>query len=183
MGAWRRGLCVAAATSRRDAVEHRRRTAGECGAISSVFNRLVDRIFSRLDENHAKRLPVCNDALVYQHYFTRFQHAAGLSARRRPNPAIAALVRVWSGTELDDRDSHRLYRRNRPDRICILGTINLAWHPVRFYSIELLGRLEAGARLGPYRQNTATRRLCLSSLQNRATPRRIVGVRQMPETF
>ena len=49
------------------------------------------------------------------------------------------------------------------------------------YFDELLGRLDAGPRAGPRRQCAAARRICLPGLQNRSAPRRLLGLRQMPE--
>ena len=56
LAARRRGVCLPAATAGRDALEHRRRTAGERGAFPRAFNHLVAGLFGRLDGNRSERL-------------------------------------------------------------------------------------------------------------------------------
>ncbi len=47
-GRSRRGLCVTAATSRRAALEHRRRTVGECGSGSHILHADIGQFTSAL---------------------------------------------------------------------------------------------------------------------------------------
>ena len=133
-------------TSRRHAVEHRRRTPGECGAVP-VFSILWWLGYSAGWMETIPNLYVyVDDALVHQHSLAGFQPDAGLSARRRTNFAVIALVFVWPGAQPAHRQQHWFCGRGRPDCVCHLGAIRLDWHHGRVYSVELLGRFYTGPR-------------------------------------
>ena len=153
LAARRCGLRVPAATPGRHAVEHRRRTARECDSLPRAFNHLVAGTFSQLDGNLSECLPLRDDALVYERCIARFQPAANLSARRRTNFALPALVYVWTGAQSDDCNRHRLCGHCRFHSHSHHGqsfvVLPLGW----IRPDELLERFDAGARLGTRGQN------------------------------
>ena len=86
------------------------------------------------DDTHPDLYQLDSQYLDHQRRPADFQHDAGLSARRRANPAIAALVSFRPREQPDGRQHHWLYWRGR---IVILIVAYFCFFPDKTQSIWL----------------------------------------------
>ena len=120
MAARRRGVCLTAATPGRAALEHRRRAAGEC---AFWFRFLLSSCspsagtFGWMTPNPLPSLAYFLHNLWWINIgLADFQPDAGLSARRRANFALAAVVSIWPREQFAGGEHHRVHRRRLADR-------------------------------------------------------------------
>ena len=119
------------------------------------------------------------DAIPNAHAFLRtladdqprladLQFAAHLSAGRRPDSTLAALVCPGPRSQLNGCGGGGIYRRGRPHRFCLVDANCLDGHSCRIHPHELLGRTATCASPRAFGQAAAARGICLSLVRDRA---------------
>src|SRR5438309_5369747 len=119
--------------------------------------------------------------MVHQPGPADFQHAAHLSLGWRPDSSLSAVVCRGTRPQPDGGNHRRLYRRRRADWARLMDALGLVWHSLGFYSDELLARPAGSAAVIALGQAAASRGLCLSLVQYRATGGRVLGMFPMQE--
>jgi hypothetical protein len=121
--------------------------------------------------------------LVHQPGPAELQSAAHLSTGWRPDSSVSSVVCAGPRSKPHGGCQHRIHWRSRTHCPGDMDTLGLVRCSVLLHLDELLGRTKTGASFIPSGKVAATRRVCLSLLQDGATNRSVLEVRPMRPTL
>src|SRR5271157_2501041 len=160
-------------------VEHRGGTTGERGAGSDLIGARHVEPSRGVGAGDAQCPRTAAGGPVHQRGLADVQPVARLPAGRRPDRSVSALV--CSGTRPQFAGSHpdRLRRRGAVGGARLPDWVRLVWCSLGIHPAELLGRTKTVGNVAALGEVTASRRVCLSMVQSRATSGKLLDVRRV----